>query len=632
MSKTLSSFISFKKNFEIKPITEPTRPFKDIIDVLNEEPNNFISATKTKNYIMNDGLVDWLSCDKNRKNTNIKQTDDNFTSFIMNQGNLFEDKVIDRLIYKFGSDIVKKVDTNVTNYFTEEKIKKTYDLIQAGTPIIYSGVLYHPDKKIFGIPDIIIRSDWVYNLCNFQYYDKNEDTYSAPKLRDTRGSKIPDYHYTIIDIKYTTLLLKSDGKHLLNSGFFPAYKSQIRVYLECLEYIQGYLPDKAFVLGRKWKYSTKGRFFSGLDCFQRLGCINYFNQDKNFVEKTKEALDWIRLCRSSEAKKWSIDKHPLPHSQLYPNMSSKYEGVYSVDKNIISDNLKELTSLWMVGVENRKKAHTSGVYSYSDKNCNSKILGINGHKTSKILDEVIHINSEKCSDLILPHKIKNNNMNWKDEDDYIYVDFETINDSLFNIGNVQKAQNFNYIFMIGVGYIHNDNFEFRTFKMKTLTDIEEKRICLEFIDFLKSIYNDYQDRLYVHWGNIERIEWNKRIIKYDLPQLKYFDLLNVFKDEPIVIKGCLNFKLKNISRKLKEYGFIKSDWNDELDNGKDAMLLAFKYYTKVDNKSYMDKIENYNKVDVIVLREILEFLKNMNLKKRKRDDINNQFSKIQKIY
>lgn len=628
MSKTLSSFITFKKKFNIGVLKEQIRPLEDILKILNEDECELVSATKTKNYIMNDGLIDWLSQNKRCGNSS-KQSTYTFTSYIMNQGNMFEDKIVKELVDRFGSDVVKNVDTNISNYFTEDKIKKTYEYIQGGVPIICSGVLYHPDKKIFGIPDIIIRSDWIDCICNFGYYDNNEDIYPAPKLRDTRSSDLPKYHYTIIDIKYTTLLLKSDGKHLLNSGFFPAYKSQIRVYLECLEYIQGYIPDKAFILGRKWNYSSKGKKFSGLCPFQRLGCINYYSLDNSFIEKTKEAIMWIRLCRSPNARNWSITQNPLPHPQLYPNMSSRYDGIHFDKKKAISDNLKELTSLWMVSVENRNKAHQRGVYSYLDSRCNSKILGVNGKKTSKILDEVIQVNSLECDDLIRPYKIKNNDMNWKDSDDHIYIDFETINDALFDIGSINKSKNFNYIFMIGIAYGEKNNIQYRSFKMEELTDDEEKRVCLEFVDFLKN--NNYDERLFVHWGSIERIEWQKRIIKYDLPELKFLDFLDVFKKEPIVIKGCLNFKLKNISNKLKEYNFIKSTWNEDLQDGKDAMVMAFNYYSHTHNKIEMDKIENYNRIDVIVLKEILDFLKNLNLRKRKRKDNDNRVHKFNKL-
>jgi len=629
MSKTLSSFITFKKKFDSSVELKPIRNLNEILNILIEDPSNFVSATKTKNYIMNDGLVDWLSINKRKDKVCNFQNVDRFTSHLMNQGNIFEDKIVEELINKFGSDIVKNVDTDVSNYFTEEKIKKTYEYIQNGIPIICSGILYHPEKKIFGIPDIIIRSDWINYICNFNYYDKNEDIYSAPRLRDTRSYKLPKYHYTIVDIKYTTLLLKSDGKHLLNSGFFPAYKSQIRVYLECLDYIQGYLPDKAFILGRKWKYSKKGNKYSGIDPFERLGCINYFSQDSSFIEKTKEAIEWIRLCNSPDAKNWSFLNHPLPHPQLYPNMSSKYEGIHLENKNSIADNIKELTSLWMVSVNNRRKAHTQGVYSFLDKRCNSKILGINGKKTSRILDEVIYINRSECEDLIRPYKIENNDMDWKNSLDAIYIDFETINDAMFDIKSVRESKDFNYIFMIGISYVEFEETKYISFKMKELNENEERRVCLEFVDFLENLDENYRQRLFVHWGSIERIEWEKRIEKYNLPSLKFLDLLDIFKKEPIVIKGCLNFKLKNISSKLKEYGFIKSTWNEDLQDGKDAMIMAFNYYSN--NKDEMDIIENYNRIDVIVLKEILDFLRNLNLRKRKRSDNDNNKCKFNKL-
>ena len=44
-----------------------------------------------------------------------------------------------------------------------------------GIPIIFHGVLFDLDRKLFGIPDIIIRSDYINKILNYPCIDKIED-------------------------------------------------------------------------------------------------------------------------------------------------------------------------------------------------------------------------------------------------------------------------------------------------------------------------------------------------------------------------------------------------------------------------------------------------------------------------
>ena len=77
-----------------------------------------------------------------------------------------------------------------------------------------------------------------------------EQTISSPLLKQ-------DYHYVVIDIKFSTLPLRADGKHLLNSDKYPAYKAQCLIYRDAVGLIQGYTSQYAFILGRRWKYTQK---------------------------------------------------------------------------------------------------------------------------------------------------------------------------------------------------------------------------------------------------------------------------------------------------------------------------------------------------------------------------------------
>lgn len=41
------------------------------------------------------------------------------------------------------------------------------------------------------------------------------------------------------------------------------------------------------------------------------------------------------------------------------------------------------------------------------------------------------------------------------------------------------------------------------------------------------------------------------------------DLLVVFKEEPIVINGCMSFGFKDVADAMKKHAFIKTAWNQK---------------------------------------------------------------------
>ena len=83
--------------------------------------------------------------------------------------------------------------------------------------------------------------------------------------------------------------------------------------------------------------------------------------------------------------------------------------------------------------------------------------------------------------------------------------------------------------------------------------------------------------------------------KYNLP---WFDLLMVFRDSknPIIIKNCISFKLKDIIKKLNEYNLLSLKW-DDLDDG---LLSSYKahsiYECSISPFDYMQDITINSKI------------------------------------
>jgi hypothetical protein len=552
----------------------------------------------------------------------------------MSQGCIFESHVIKLICERFGHDLLVDIGSEL-NAKSPEKVQETVDAMNKGIPFIHSGLFHNSDNRTYGIPDLLVRSDWINNLVLMKPLDLSETSISAPKLRDVHyPDRPPKYHYLVVDIKFTSLYLRSNSLHILNCGSFPAYKAQLYIYNQALAKIQGYDPKKAYILGRKWKFSAKGETYKGTSCFDRLGIIDYEDVDKDYIEKTAKAVEWVRDVRDDKAGQWNVTATPLERPELYPNMCNSHDYPWGTIKKRIADEIKELTSIWMIGDKHRRKAHEKGVYKWTDPKCTIETFGMKSGITSKIVTKILKMNQphQKSKSLIEPKTIKNNFKGWQKPNNLeFYVDFETLNDVLTDFGDLPEVKNTSLIFMIGVGYKDpmTEKWVYRNFTIKKLSLSEEERICREFSEYIlsESSFYDVQDPLCVHWAHAEDTFWNGAIErhpdcsdKWKSWEWEWFDLLQVFKEEPIIIKDCLNFRLKDVACTLQKHGLINTSWdgNSSCLDGQGAMVGAWRAHKEsqirrvsLDSMPQMKEIAKYNEVDVKVLHEIISFLRTL---------------------
>jgi len=607
----------------------------------------WISATSTRNYILKDPLLDWLKLNfstvghKSPEHTKTiinsvsgTKSSSSFHNYIMEQGNIFESHVIRLLTEKLGKKNFTSIGGEM-NPRSRNKVIETFDSMMKGVPVIHAGVLHHPKTKTYGIPDLLIRSDWINKVTKIDSLDESEMFIPAPSLRIIeQPEKIPRYHYIVVDIKFTTLYLRADGLHVLNCGSFPAYKSQLHIYNQALAEIQGYNPQKAYILGRKWKFISKGEIYKGKSCFDRLAKINYKGIDEMFISKTEKAINWIRDVKDPSSKDWNISHVPFSRPELYPNMCNTSDHPWHNLKQEIAKKIKELTSLWMVGVKNRKIAHGKGIYKWTDKKCTAESLGIMSEFNSRTLQKILDINQNDDKNVkVLPLNIENNLGGWQNPKKLeFYVDFETINDVVTDFEGLPNTEDKSIIFMIGVGHkgSETDRWNYKSFCVNNISFLEERRICQEFSEYILSESKIYKVKqpICIHWGHAESSHWDIAFDRHGefmpQPDWVWVDLLKIFKKEPIVVKGSLGFGLKQISSALLENDCISSTWDSDsycLD-GRDAMIGAWKASkeSKIRNidmseTSYIRAITTYNRIDVKVICEIVKYLRENHIKK-----------------
>jgi hypothetical protein len=557
----------------------------------NNNKSVWVSATSTHNYMLNDGICDWLKLYGKIESPShlVKSKHENkFTSFIMEKGNEFEKEIIKYLKSKFKC-------IKVADFYTLADANRTIDFMKMGVPIIYSAPVYNKENKTYGIVDLLVRSDYVNKMFKTKVLTNKEQHFRAPFLNG-------NYHYRVIDIKYSTLNLSSDGIHLLNSGRNPAYKSQLYVYNEAISNFQGYNCNKAYIMGRRWKYTKNSKTYSGTKCDDKLATVDFNTYDHSFIHKSRNAINWYTSV-VKDGIKWTV--YPPSNNELYPNMCvDSYN--WNTMKNKIAKNNGEITMLWNCGIKNRMNAFHSGVYGWTDDKCNSSVLGFKkGTNKSTIVDNMIVVNRD--DPLLLPEKI--GARCWKSGEDYeMYVDFETLNDVCMDITTIPKQKPYNIIYMIGVGYKKNDEWCYKSFVCKDTTKKEEKRIMKEFYNFYESF-----NKPPVYYWCAESNMWNKSCKTHSLHNtINWTDMCNIFKQESIVIKGCFGFGLKEICRTMKGHNMISTKLESECNNGMMAMIKAINCYKSVDNPSespIMKDIEKYNEYDCKALFDIMNFLR-----------------------
>lgn len=467
------------------------------------ERNQWYSASSFKNYVMRDTLVDYLDLKKRNfkeiDNDKVKKkyiTISDFNNYLLQKGIEFEQKIINLITEIFDKlaelekendklstndnlltvdtlstndniSVIVKVANNYWDSYSIVKYQETIEHMKKGTPIIYQGVLHNKSNNTFGTPDIIIRSDYI------NKFILDDPLTDVEEKRGCAFSK--NYHYRIIDIKYTTLKLSSDGYSLLNTGLMKAYKIQVGVYNDALTLIQKYASPYGYILGRGYTYSEtvdkKTTTYYSDNCFDKLGVIDFATRDYFYKEEIEGGINWLSRLRT-EGENWVVLPKPSVE-ELYPNMN--VDGNYNEEKQYFANELHEITNVWSCGINNRINAFKNNVYSWMDKNCTAKTMGINGPKTAPLIDEMLKFNRGEIHPdrLIMPVKITNNYADWQRNDNLdFYCDFETISDIVDNFNELPIKGKTNYIYFIGIYW--NYGGEQQKLNDKTIRPLKNK--------------------------------------------------------------------------------------------------------------------------------------------------------------
>jgi hypothetical protein len=531
----------------------------------------YVSATQTKNFMMNDHLVDYLkfrksmglttrepltgggsstglSTPRSRETSPRLQPVQPLNNILANKGIEYEKRILRCISAEYP---VK----SVSEMISDDSVEQVKALMRERVPIIHSAPLRDDELRAHGIADFIVRNDYLL------------------KLSPSSVGIVPnDEYYSVIDVKLSTIPFRSDKTHILNSGAYPAYKAQLYVYAHAIGLIQNRTSTHAYVIGAQ-----------GLE---RLGVVDFADEDSDIPEKTERAIEWCFRVET-EGADWSLS--PPSIRELYPNMCvESYE--WNDEKKRIAQELGELTLLWNVGVKERNRAHDLGVKSWRSEECSSHILGIKKER-GRVIDCII--NTNHGTQVITPKRVQSNLYDWRSETEEAFIDFEYTSSCIFMIGVFRQREN---------------TGTYTPFTCRTISLEEEARVLSEFFENIRHVKRCW----YWHADQTALRSAMRRHPTLSIPNVEFCDLYKLFVAEPICIKGCFKFSLKNIVECASAHGLIETKLTSECKSGFIATLKASELYEQgcdVSTDPVFRDIQEYNRFDVIVLHDLLSLLR-----------------------
>ena len=579
---------------------------------------DWVPAGAVRNWCADDLLLDWLAEFGERagfrRDDQLPGYDATFDlpRFLMAQGRRFERAVLADLGTRWP---VTTIATRPDEARSLGAAEATWGAMQAGAPVIAAAVLRDPERRTFGVADLLVRSDVLAELC--------PDAFGGDQLELPVAALRHGRHYRVVDLKFSTLHLLKDGG--LGAGGL-AVMAQAWIYNEALGRLQGYVPPAAYVAGRAWRQGGA----RGDRCWEKVARVArdayVRSREEDLVNVVDRALAWIRRLRT-EGAEWRV--LPLPSvPELWPNMKADSDFPWRHAKAEIARQLADLTLLPRVSAELRYAAHARGLLRWDDPRTSAGALGVDG-AYAPALDAVIAVNRDR-GEAVRPARISADAERWRvPPAAEAFVDFEFVQDLDDDFRAFPLKGGQALIFQIGCGTYREGGWSFQQFTVDELGVAAEARMIDYWLAHLAALAGDAglgsaSDVRLVHWSLAEESSFERayesaraRHPDRDWPPLAWYDLLGrVFRAEPVVVRGAFSFGLKAIARAMRSHGLIETAWGEGLADGAGAMAGAWAAAADARARGrglrespLMDEIARYNEVDCRVMAEILDYLR-----------------------
>lgn len=547
----------------------------------------WLEAAHTRNWLVGDPVLDWLEqfgSDRGLLRDDASpgyDRDLDFELFLQERASEFRDDVLRHLANR--TTLTRIVDEGY-----EARERETLANMQRGAELIAGAVLENARRRVRVRPHLLVRADVAPSL--FPSLARNVATRARA-------------HYLPIFVECRRLVLDREGRLAALQGNLP----QVVVAWfasDTLGEVQGIVPD-ALVIGRA-QVDSDENFHVAPVSFDRDG-------EQSIPLAADGALNWLSRLHA-HGSKWSVSPTPsVP--ELYPHARTRSDAPWRRAKKQLAHELKELTLLPGMTPERRREAHAIGVREWSDPRASAASLGLPVSKAAERLDAVLMANRDGVGALV-PLQLETN-ASWRTPAaTEFFVDFETAHD---------EDSAARRIVMIGCGHLDADGWQFGQWIAHSLREEHERDILDRWLERMRSVCErrgcSLTEARLVHWSHAERSAFRAvfdgaraRHAANDWPEaLSWFDLLEqVFRAEPIGVKGAFDYGLKSIAKAMHAAGLIETRWDDDSLDGLAAMVGIMRAAQRTEalpTSALVRRIAKYNETDCRVVAEILHYLR-----------------------
>ena len=564
---------------------------------LSEPGEDWMSASQVRGAAVGDPILVWLNYHGAAHGFEKDTSPYEFLDFIFEKGNQFEAK----WVAEMAPEAVK-VCRSWEDVRNPEKVRETWELMRAKSPVLFQVPLWWAPERIYGIADLVVHSSWL--LDRFpDCIDRNASAKIAANLGWAEG----DGHYLVLDIKFTTKLDSSDKAKDL-----AIYGNQVRVYSYMLGSLQGLMPDKAYLLQRR-------------PVDEPLPVPVVSSLGTPLDPDISEIRDWYIDVRLNGAS-WE----PWTMPEMQPNMSNDDDAPWHSAKKKISEEYVpggELTSIYYIGPSLKEhlvgRGHVSRESMMSAQMSTVELQSIPriGAKLAGRINVILEANRQGKLVPSRPSAIPSQKAY------ELFVDFENFSNVNVDFESEWPAlEGCAMIFMVGVGWADADaTWQFERFVAREESLEAEEEMLDAFIEFLQQ-HNvgeagDSGGVNLYHWTSVEvsllrnAADRHNRAADDLWRHLPWFDLQKeVFLKEPVGVPGAWNYKLKTIARALDAYEpNFDLTWPSDLDQGLQAMVMGWQAYRQSDPLSSddMQAVIAYNEIDCKAIWRILSWLREL---------------------
>ena len=287
----------------------------------------------------------------------------------------------------------------------------------------------------------------------------------------------------------------------------------------------------------------------------------------------KEVKAWLQLLHD-KGSTWSLD---TPNVYMYPNVSLREVDQYTHIRESMAWKVKDVSLLYYVGKQTRRKLHEKGVFRLDDPSFETIIQDVSYNVTPTILQ----IQQKMRERMFLP--VTPLEIVWCDDDpfrSFVYFDIETS----FGTDGASLVN------MVGCLLWENDAWTYKSFVSKDNECVVESATWLR---------EHCKGRTIVHYTQADCLaipsEWSDTLDLYQTVSQTYIT------DDNLQALHIYNLKLKTIYKQLTTRCGCPNLYDAcEVKHGLDA-LRNLTEWRVFGHAHLLEQVQTYNRVDVIAL-------------------------------